>query len=233
MIKFIGDNYNIEFAARWKKAFSPDSVARGKATARTLAENKKYVAAGGEYSNTQKDLAYGIKRGKELSSKGKQTLLTKAASTNRTMRPTTQRGNLKAVRLNNKLSPKSAQSFKQGAQNQATNAKNARLRGAANRFKSERVKVDPNAFNDTFNSTKTPKSSGGFNGKGLGDDAFKGFAGNTTKKVGRSMLGKKLLVGAGLAGGLYAAKKLGEKRRQAKQNPGLLSKLTKGRVTLK
>jgi len=153
------------------------------------------------------------------------------------MRPTTQRGNLKVKRSGNTLSPKSAQSFKQGAQNQTTNATNARLRGAANTFKNEKVKVDPNAFNDVFNSTsnkppKTPKVPKGNRG-GFADDAFKGFSNNATKKVGRSMLRKKLLVGAGLAGGLYAAKKLGEKRRQSKQNPGLLSKLTKDRVSIK
>lgn len=241
-------NYTVEnfadFASRWKKTLSPDSVARGKATGQLLAQNRKDVK-GGIYSQVQadKDLAEGIRKGKEASAAGKSALLKKAASSNRTMRPTTVRKNIKVARPSNKLSPQSAQSFKQGAQNQATNANNARLRGAAKDFKDnvgfrntleDTMNPKPKSPNTGYQKPpKVPKSSGGFNGKGLGDDAFKGFAGNTTKKVGRSMLGKKLLVGAGLAGGLYAAKKLGEKRRQAKQNPGLLSKLTKGRVTIK
>ena len=93
---FIG---NIEFASRWKKALSPDSVARGKATGQLLAQNKSDVSKGiYTQAQTQKDLAYGVEKGKKLAATGRQAMLTKAASPNRTMRPTKQRGNLKVAR---------------------------------------------------------------------------------------------------------------------------------------
>lgn len=114
-----------EFASRWKRAFSPESVARGKTTAETMAKNKKGIQTP-ITSWTADRYKEGIPKSQELAAKGKQAMLTKAASPNRTMRPTTQRGGLKVARSGNKqLTPKSAQSFKQGAQNQATNKANA------------------------------------------------------------------------------------------------------------
>ena len=215
-----------EFASRWKRTLSPESVARGKATGQTLAINRQGVSQGiYSQAQTDKDLAQGIKKGREASAAGKQAMLTKAKSSNRTMRPTTQRGNLKVKRSGNTLSPKSAQSFKQGAQNQAVNTKNARLNNSAKNFKDNvRFKTD---LEDTINPPKSsntgyqrppkapkiPKSSGGFSPKGFAQD----FTDDAVKKVGGSLMRKKLAVGAGLAGvaaagGLYAAKKTRERR---------------------
>lgn len=116
-----------EFASRWKRAFSPESIAQGKATAKNTAIDKKGVAKGNIPMNqAYTDLESRVNKGQKLSVSGKQAMLTKAASPNRTMRPTTQRGGLKVARSGNKqLTPKSAQSFKQGAQNQTTNKANA------------------------------------------------------------------------------------------------------------
>lgn len=127
-----------EFASRWKRAFSPESIAQGKATAKSTAIDKKGVTKGILPMNqAYTDLESRVNKGQKLSVSGKQAMLTKAASPNRTMRPTTQRGGLKVARSGNKqLTPKSAQSFKQGAQNQAINAKNTRLRNATNSLKS-------------------------------------------------------------------------------------------------
>lgn len=119
-------NIQAEFASKWKKAFSPDSIARGKDTAWTKARNAKDIQKGA-YSMSQgyRDLEHGINTGSELAAQGKKAMLTKAASSNRTMKPTTQRGLLKAPSAKNQLSSKSAQKFKQGAQNQTTNKANA------------------------------------------------------------------------------------------------------------
>lgn len=140
-IYFIG-NVKAEFASRWKREFSPESVARGKATAKTKALNKKGIATP-ITSLTAERYKGGISKSQELAAKGKQAMLTKAASSNRTMKPTKQRGLLKAPSAKNQLSSKSAQSFKQGTQNQASNAKNTRLQNAANTFKSN-VKLRSN-----------------------------------------------------------------------------------------
>jgi hypothetical protein len=115
-----------EFASRWKQAFSPDSIAQGKATARSTAIDKRGVAKGiFPMNQAYKDLESRVNTGSKLAAKGRQSMLTKAASPNRTMKPTTQRGILKVARPSKALSSKSAQSFKQGAQNQATNRANA------------------------------------------------------------------------------------------------------------
>lgn len=113
-----------EFASRWKREFSPESVARGKATAQTMAMNKKGIKTP-ITSLTADRYKGGIPKSQELAAKGKQAMATKAASSNRTMKPTTQRGFLKAAPARSQLSSKSANSFKQGAQNQATNKANA------------------------------------------------------------------------------------------------------------
>jgi len=122
-----------EFASRWKQKFSPESVARGKAVARTTAINKKSVSKGiYPMSQGYKDLEQGIAKSQKLSASGKQAMLTKAGSSNRTMKPTTQRGLLKTKGAKNQLSSKSANSFKQGAKNQTTNKANAITRRLQN-----------------------------------------------------------------------------------------------------
>lgn len=126
-ILFLGSsNIQAEFASRWKKAFSPESVAAGKRISRSTAINKDSISKG-IYPMKQgyKDLEDGIKGATNSANKGRQAMLTKAASPNRTMKPTTQRGLLKTPSAKNQLSSKSAQSFKQGAENQATNKANA------------------------------------------------------------------------------------------------------------
>lgn len=122
-IYFIG-NVKAEFASRWKREFSPESVARGKATAKTKALNKKGITTP-VTSLTAERYKGGISKSQEIAAQGKKAMLTKAASSNRTMKPTKQRGLLKAPSAQNQLSSKSAQKFKQGAQNQATNRTNA------------------------------------------------------------------------------------------------------------
>jgi hypothetical protein len=119
-------NHYIEFAARWKQVFSPESVAQGRETARSTAIDKKGVSKGiFPMKQAYTDLESRVNKGTELSNKGRQAMAAKAASSNRTMRPTKQRGLLKAAPTKNQLSSKSANSFKQGAQNQATNKANA------------------------------------------------------------------------------------------------------------
>lgn len=215
---FIGQTQSAEFASRWKKTLSPDSVARGKATGQLLAQNKSDVTKGiYTQAQTQKDLAYGVEKGKKLAATGKQAMLTKAASPNRTMRPTTQRGNLRAAPAKNQLSSKSAQSFKQGAQNQATNVNNARVNAYKQSIKQPPLKVDASKIPNIPPKTKTPPIGS------IGDDIRQamgnkgGMADDIAKGVGRSMLRKKAILGVGLAaaGGLYAAKK----NRERKQAP--------------
>ena len=117
--------YNVaEFASRWKQAFSPESVARGQATAKTMAKNKKGIETP-ITSWTAERFKGGIPKSQELSTTGRQAMLTKAASPNRTMKPTTPRGNLKVSPSGSNLSPKSAQAFKQGVDNKITNNTNA------------------------------------------------------------------------------------------------------------
>jgi hypothetical protein len=211
---FIG---NIEFASRWKKALSPDSVARGKATGQLLAQNKSDVSKGiYTQAQTQKDLAYGVEKGKKLAATGRQAMLTKAASPNRTMRPTKQRGNLKVARSpGSNISPKSAQTFKQGAQNQAINVENARKNKVAQQLKQNveaKVKTNPTPSSTPFTpprpKVKIPPTSAA--------NPMSGMADNIAKGVGRNMLKKKALIGVGLAaaGGLYAARKAKKERQQ-------------------
>lgn len=223
---FIGQNQNIEFASRWKKALSPDSVAQGKATGQRLAMNKKDVAAGiYTKASMDTDLTGGIKKGKELSAKGKQAMLTKAASPNRTMRPTTQRGNLRAAPARSQLSSKSAQSFKQGAQNQATNTANAnkaRMQDSVNKTLKQ-GKYAPPPTTSSASSWTPPKSKVKVPVGSIGDDVRQamgskgGMADDIAKGVGRKMLKRNIIaggVGLAVAGGVYAA----QKAKQKKQN---------------
>lgn len=222
---FIGQT-QIEFASRWKKTLSPDSVAQGKATGQMLAQNKSDVTKGiYTQAQTQKDLAYGVEKGKKLAATGKQAILTKAASPNRTMRPTTQRGNLRAAPAKGRISTKSAQSFQQGAQNQATNTVNAnkaRMQDSINKTLKQGKYAPPPTTPSATSSWTPPKSKVKVPTGSIGDDVRAamgskgGMADDIAKGVGRTILKKKLLVGAGIAaaGGLYAARKAKKERQQ-------------------
>ena len=151
--------YNIaEFASRWKKELYPASIQRGKDTGLFIAQDRK-AGISKEAAKASQSKAIGVdKQWANESKSALQDTMNKPklnrSFKNLRLKPD-KRGNVKAPKSTNQLSSKSVQSFKQGAQNQATNAKNTRLRGAANQFKSNvdlRVGLDdalnpPKPFN--------------------------------------------------------------------------------------
>lgn len=206
-----------DFASRWKKTLSPDSVAAGKQTGQSIARNKALAADTTlKYNPAElaRENASDIARGKQLGAKGKENLARKAASSNRTMRPTTPRNNLTVQRPNNK---KVVQAFKQKAQQQVkpptptnnpipssasrprpSTGNTGRTKLPSNPLKTPKVTAMPNVGKVPFNKTSR-----------LG-------------KIARNISINRVPIGAavaglGVAGGLYAAKKSKERKQGLRQ----------------
>ena len=203
--------YNVaEFASRWKQAFSPESVAAGKNLARNTAINKDSIKKG-IYPMQQgyKDLEHGINSSTKLATKGKQAMLTKAASPNRTMKPTTLRGNLKVAPSGSSLSPKSAQAFKQGVDNKITNNANAvtaKLQNQANKVTKQgnyKVPLDAPTLNPFEQSSWEKNASKGLKIKPIDVSGKLGTLSPANKpgllsKIGGAIKRNPVAAGAGI-----------------------------------
>lgn len=128
-----------EFASRWKRELYPASIQRGKDTASFISQDikagmSKEAAKASQSKTIGVDKAWANESKAALQDTMNKPKL-KRSFKNLRLKPE-KRGNLKAVRPTTQLSPKSVNSFKQGVQNQATNAKNTRLRNASKAFDS-------------------------------------------------------------------------------------------------